>query len=181
MEGRERDKKVLALSNRGLAQLKEVISAIGEYMLKIRKTFNCITRNSHGPHHLGWSRLMSEIHRSRAAFQLIQDNKHRSETRNENEAKWKLVPACHTMTSKRWDRVYKNISSMRCNLRIKYEEWRIAWGRQELNRDRAHYMGFTSRNTCCSYCNGSIESELHLYTQCSSIEYFGRRPGNGHS
>ena len=172
MEGPERDKKVLALSNRGLAQLKEVISAIGEYMLKIRKTFNCITRNSHGPHHLGWSRLMSEIHRSRAAFQLIQDNKHRSETRNENEAKWKLVPACHTMTPKRWDRVYKNISSMRCNLRIKYEEWRIAWGRQELNRDRAHYMGFASRNTSCSYCNGSVETEIHLYTQCSRIEYF---------
>ena len=172
IEGHERDEKVLALSNRGLAQLKEIISAIGEYMLKIRKTFNCITRHSHGPHHLGWSRLMSEIHRSKAAFQLIQNNKHRSETRNENEAKWKLAPACHTMTPKRWDRVYKNIHSMRCNLRIKYEEWRIAWGRQELNRDKAHYMGFGSNNTCCSYCNGSVETELHLYTQCNRTEEF---------
>ena len=124
IEGHERDEKVPALSNRGLAQLKEIISAIGEYMLKIRKTFTCITRNSHGPYHLGWSRLMSEIHNSRSAFQLIQHNKHKSEMRN--EAKWKLLPAVQTMTSLGWDRVYKNIRSMRCNLRIKYEEWRIA-------------------------------------------------------
>ena len=71
-----------------------------------------------------------------------------------------------------WYTILTCLGFLRCNLRIKYEEWRIAWGRQELNRDKAHYMGFGSNNTCCSYCNGSVETELHLYTQCNRTEEF---------
>jgi len=33
-------------------------------------------------------------------------------------------------------------------------------------------MGCASQNTRCSYCNSSVETELHLYTECRRIEYF---------
>ena len=87
------------------------------------------------------------------------------------------MPAIQTMSEKRWDSVYRNISLMRCNLRIKYgvliEEWHIVWGRQELNRDKAHYTGFSSQNILCTYCNSATENEYHLYTQCRRLESEG--------
>jgi hypothetical protein len=76
------------------------------------------------------------------------------------------------MTDRRWNSVYKNLSLLKCNLRIKYEEWRIAWGRQELNRDKRHYPGCTTQSTKCSYCNISVETEHHIYTACPRLEQF---------
>ena len=76
------------------------------------------------------------------------------------------------MTEQRWNSVYKNLSLLKCNLRIKYEEWRIAWGRQELNRDKRHYPGCTTQSTKCSYCNISVETEHHIYTACPRLEQF---------
>ena len=82
------------------------------------------------------------------------------------------------MSEPRWNSVYKSLSLLKCNLRIKYEEWRIAWGRQELNRDKRHYPGCTSQSTKCSYCNSSVETEHHLYTSCHRLEKFWREARN---
>ena len=76
------------------------------------------------------------------------------------------------MSESRWESVYKNLSRLKCNLRIKYEEWRIAWGRQELNRDKIHYPGCTTQSAKCSYCTSSVETETHLYTSCEVLAEF---------
>ena len=41
-----------------------------------------------------------------------------------------------TMTAAERDSVNRILSLLKCNLRIKYQDWRVAWGRQELNRDK---------------------------------------------
>ena len=79
-----------------------------------------------------------------------------------------------TMTEARWDNVYRNLSLLKCTLRVKYQDWRIAWKRQELNRDKRHYPGCTSQSTKCSYCNIALETEIHIYTQCTRTEIFWR-------
>ena len=103
--------------------------------------------SNYGPHHYGWSRLLTGLKRSREVYRLIQLDKQIGDTRNENEVKWLKETDIQTMTDSRWNSVYKNLSLLKCNLRVKYEEWRIAWGRQELNRDKRHYPGCTSRPT----------------------------------
>ena len=51
--------------------------------------------------------------------------------RNSNERAWTLA-GLTTYNATRWDQLYKNQSNLRCSLRVKYEEFRILWGRQEL-------------------------------------------------
>ena len=60
LESTVKDDKVTNLSNRGISQFLEIISAINEYLLRIKKIFYCISKNSQGPYHLGWSRLVSK-------------------------------------------------------------------------------------------------------------------------
>ena len=110
--------------------------------------------------------------KSREVYRLIQLDKHDGEPRNENEVKWSRKTEIQTMTDSRWDSVYRNMGRLRCNLRIKYEEWRIAWGRQELNRYKVHYPGCDLLSAKCSYCHTAMETEFHLYTECSILASF---------
>ena len=82
-----------------------------------------------GPIHWGWSRMVTESYKARIYGKLLRASKQTKE-RNWNERGWHLKGlTCYNPT--RWDAVYRNQSRLRCNLRIKYEEWRIIWGRQE--------------------------------------------------
>ena len=92
--------------------------------------------------------------------------------RNWNERFWHLKGlTCYNPT--RWDSVYRNQSRLRCNLRIKYEEWRIIWGRQELNRYKDKYAPLKGGNsTLCTYCRLEREDELHLYVECDILRDF---------
>ena len=121
-----------------------------------------------------WSRILTGLKKSRDVYNLIQRDKQGVTTRNENEAQWKAEMSIPTMTEARWDNVYRNLSLLKCNLRVKYQEWRIAWKRQELNRDKRHYPGCTSQSTKCSYCNIELETETHIFTQCTRLEPFWR-------
>ena len=91
-----------------------------------------------------------------------------TKTRSNGEGETEI----QTMTDSRWDSVYRNMGRLRCNLRIKYEEWRIAWGRQELNRYKVHYPGCDLLSAKCSYCHTAMETEFHLYTECSILASF---------
>ena len=174
-EGKVDEEKVGKLtSEKEIAQFKEILSAISCYMVKINQTWIGITRSHYGPHHHGWSRLLVALKKSKEVYRLIQCDKHDGGSRNENELSWKSEPDIQTMSEPRWNSVYKSLSLLRCNLRIKYEEWRIAWRRQELNRDKRHYPGCTSQSTKCSYCNSAVETENHLYTSCQRLEQFWR-------
>ena len=159
-------------SEKEIAQFKELLNAISRHLVKIQKTWNDITRADHGPYHRGWSRLRASLKKSRDVYRLIQRDRRDGESRNENEQKLQIETNITTMTERRWNSVYKNLSLLKCNLRIKYEEWRIAWGRQELNRDKRHYPGCTTQSTKCSYCNISVETEHHIYTACPRLEQF---------
>ena len=59
---------------------------------------------------------------------------------------------------------------------MKYEEYRILWGRQELNRDRAKYSHREGEtDTMCSYCSQEEETEVHLYTNCMVTNVFWKK------
>ena len=161
-----------AESEREIAQFKELLTAISGHLVKTKRTWKDIARVDCGPCHRGWSRLLSSLKKSRDVYRLIQRDRREGEPRNENEQKLKTETNITAMTDRRWNSVYKNLSLLKCNLRIKYEEWRIAWGRQELNRDKRHYPGCTTQSTKCSYCNISVETEHHIYTACPRLEQF---------
>ena len=62
---------------------------------------------------------------------------------------------------------------LRCSLRVKYEELRIIWGRQELNRYKSRYADRGAGNsTKCSYCDQDVENEIHLYVECNVTDQF---------
>ena len=156
------------------AQFFQILDAISRYMVKIKTSLTEIKTCEIGPNHSGWSRILTGLKKSRDVYNLIQREKQGITTRNENEAQWKAESSVPTMTEARWDSVYKNLSLLKCNLRVKYQEWRIAWKRQELNRDKRHYPGCTPQSTKCSYCNMALETETHIYTQCTRLEPFWR-------
>ena len=81
------------LSEKSQVQFLELLTAIHDYLMKSSRTFADVTRHSQGPYHLGWSRLCSEIRKSKEACRLIQHDKHYNSVRNENEAKWRAVNA----------------------------------------------------------------------------------------
>ena len=77
------------------------------------------------------------------------------------------------MTDARWDAVYKNFSRLRTNLRVKFQEFRIIWARQELLKYRTLYCREGEDPLpYCSYCQVDIETELHLYVECGQMEQF---------
>ena len=166
--------KVASLSEKGQGQFIDILSAITRYLIKTKQTWNDISKSVQGPHHHGWSRMLSGMKKSKDICRLVQFDKHEQGPRNENEARWSETTDIQTMTETRWDGVYRNLAKMKCNLRIRYQEWRIAWGRQELNRDKVHYQGCDSRSAKCSYCNIEMETEYHLYTSCDITEVFWR-------
>merc|ERR1712120_94545 len=86
--------------------------------------------------------------------------------RNPNEQKWR-DKGLSTMTSERFEKIYRNQQKLKCGLRVKWEEFRILWGRQELNRYKSMYANQGGdMSTACSYCREEIETEIHLYVEC---------------
>ena len=92
--------------------------------------------------------------------------------RNPNEAKWR-EKGLTTFGPDRFDKIYRNFSKLRCALRVKYEELRVIWGRQELNRYKSRYADRGAGNsTQCSYCKREKEDEVHIYTECDTTGTF---------
>ena len=114
--------------------------------------------------------MVTESYKAKIYGKLLSASK-RTKDRNWNERGWHLKGYSVT----RWDAVYRNQGRLRCNLRIKYEEWRIIWGRQELNRYKDKYAPLKGGNsTRCSYCREEVEDEIHLYIECGTLEEFWR-------
>ena len=62
---------------------------------------------------------------------------------------------------------------MRTNYRLKFQEFRIIWFRQELRKYRQFYaMDDNDRCPMCSYCKTEIEDEWHLFTRCWVINKY---------
>ena len=137
--------------------------SITAYLLSKNITWHSVEDPSIRPQLYGWMRIILECQKSRQFYPLLQPN---PPGRNPNERKYSAL-GLNSLSESRWQKIYKNQSSLRCNLRVKYEEYRIIWGRQELNRDRAKYTFREGQtDTLCSYCMMEEESEVHLYTNC---------------
>ena len=152
---------------------RELAGSITTILTKRNLTWYHVTRPVllEGPTHWGWSRMVTESCKAKDYGKILRASK-QPKDRNWNERFWHLKGlTCYNPT--RWDAVYRNQSRLRCNLRIKYEEWRIIWGRQELNRYKDKYAPLKGGNsTLCTYCRLEREDELHLYVECDILRDF---------
>ena len=150
---------------------RNLVASITEYLTNNNLTWYDIGENAPGPQHWGWSRLILENAKSRKFYKLLR-KKPTDAPRNSNEQIWR-DKGLSTFTPERFDKLYRNQSKLRCGLRIKYEELRVLWGRQELNRYKSKYNNLRGDNkTSCSYCGQFIEDEKHLYIDCFTTDDF---------
>ena len=148
-----------------IPQWNLMVSAITEYLTKLGLTWYSVDQPDYGPNHLGWSRMVTEANKAKKYYPLLLTNKGSTE-RNLNEKVWSNAGLNH-YDAKRWDNIYRNLSRLKCNKRVKYEEWRIVWARQELNKYKDKYVQLKNGNSvACSYCQVEIETEHHLYVEC---------------
>ena len=161
----------LSLKVRNLEVWNRVVSSVTQYLTENNITWYSIGSPETGPHHWGWSRLALENSKSKKFYELLM-TRPPGEPRNPNEQKWR-DSGLTTFNSDRFNKIYRNLSRLKCNLRVKYEELRIIWGRQELNKYKSVYANQgPTNNTQCSYCAQDTETELHLYTECVHGKYF---------
>ena len=150
---------------------RKMAESITTYLLSLNVTWHSIEEPVIQPHLYGWVRLLLECQKSRQFYPLLQPS---SSSRNPNEQAYSNRGL--NLSESRWNKFYGNQGLLRCNLRVKYEEYRILWGRQELNRDRAKYSHREGEtDTMCSYCSQEEETEVHLYTNCMVTNVFWKK------
>ena len=67
---------------------------------------------------------------------------------------------------------------LKVNYRVKYQEWRIIWKRQELNHCKSKYDQSGNSNINCTFCLEETETETHLYIDCRVTQDFYSRALN---
>ena len=164
----EEAKEIVGLENIGL--WNSLVEQITSFLTAKNLTWYSVSHPETGPNHLGWSRIAMESINAKKYYRLLSTNLSRG--RNPNERFWSSS-GLTTYSEARWDNIYRNQGKLRCNRRIWYEEWRVMWGRQELNKYKDKYAPLKGGNaTSCSYCQGDVENELHLYTDCRITDEF---------
>ena len=166
-----REEAAEKLGEGNLGTWNELAESITAQLISRGLTWYSVNHPDPGPRHLGWSRIVTESYKARKYYTLLTASKH-SKGRNSNEKGWVLKDLTNYSVT-RWNSVYRNQGTLRCNLRVKYEEWRIIWGRQELNRYKDKYAPLKDGNsTACSYCRDGVEDEIHLYNDCRVLDEF---------
>ena len=159
------------LGERLIPGWNRVVGSLTTYLTSKDLTWHSVDQSETGPKHLGWSRMVSECFKAKKFYSLLM-TRPPDYPRNSSEKTW-LNAGLTTYNQKRWDSLYRNQAKLRCGLRVKYEEFRILWGRQELNHYKSRYASLQGGNsTACSYCNQDIETEMHLYVDCLITQYF---------
>ena len=149
----------------------KLVESITAHLTSKNLTWYSIDKPATGPIHWGWSRLVTECHKARKFYPLLM-TRPGDPIRNSNERAWTFSGLTH-YNATRWDQLYQNQSNLRCSLRVKWEEYRVLWGRQELNRYRSRYANQGGdMSTACSYCREEIETEIHLYVECDISREF---------
>ena len=160
-----------SLKGSQLQTWNQMVASITTYLTAKNLTWYDIGSSKSGPQHWGWSRLVLENSKSRKFYNLLM-KKENDAPRNPNEQKWR-DKGLSTMTSERFNKLYKNLRKLKCGLRVKWQEFRIIWGRQELNRYKLNYNNTSGDSkTTCSYCGHYTEDEKHLYIDCHNTEGF---------
>ena len=159
------------LGERLIPGWNRVVGSLTTYLTSKDLTWHSVDQSETGPKHLGWSRMVSECFKAKKFYSLLM-TRPPDYPRNSSEKSW-LNAGLTTYNQKRWDSLYRNQAKLRCGLRVKYEEFRILWGRQELNHYKSRYASLQGGNsTACSYCNQNIETEMHLYVDCPITQCF---------
>ena len=159
------------LGERLIPGWNRVVGSLTTYLTSKDLTWHSVDQSETGPKHLGWSRMVSECFKAKKFYSLLM-TRPPDYPRNSSEKTW-LDAGLTTYNQKRWDSLYRNQAKLRCGLRVKYEEFRILWGRQELNHYKSRYASLQGGNsTACSYCNQNIETEMHLYVDCPITQCF---------
>ena len=127
-----------------------------------------------GPHHEGLSRLVIEHARARQFYNLLQPAQ---KGRNANERDWENS-GLGKFSVEKWDKIYRNYSKLKVNLRVKWQEFRVIWRRQELNWYKGRYDPTGFSNPACSFCLEESETENHLYLDCRVTNNFYSRALN---
>ena len=168
------DQYIYSLSRRELSDWQTLMTSITSFLRNQNMTWNHICSQATRPQHLGWSRLVCNGTKARFFYKLLQQYD-MPRTRNSNERDWSNMGIDH-MTEARWDSVYRNFSRLKTNFRVKFQEFRIIWARQELLKYRLRYCREgEDDDPHCSYCKEDIETELHLYVACEVMELFWQR------
>ena len=167
----ENDQLISTLSRREVSDWQKIMASVTTFLTAYDLTWYHICSQASFPQHLGWSRLVCNGSKSKFFYKLLLQYD-KPQTRNSNERDWSNMGVIH-MTDARWDAVYKNFSRLRTNLRVKFQEFRIIWARQELLKYRTLYCREGEDPLPhCSYCQVDIETELHLYVECGQMEQF---------
>ena len=172
----ENDHTFRDFSPRALSDWNTIMESVTEFLTINNMTWHHISSQACFPQHIGWSRLVANGTRSRFFYKLLQTYD-APVTRNSNESDWKRA-GLQNMTEVRWDCVYRNFAALRTNFRVKFQEFRVIWNRQELRKYRLHYgRPGDDNDPDCSYCGGEVETEMHLYCECIVTEEFWKRAG----
>ena len=165
----EEAKELLGHDN--IATWNKVVESITTFLTSLNLTWYSVSHPEFGPNHLGWSRIATESHNAKKYYKLLSTPKN-PRGRNPNERAWSSA-GLSNYSDTRWDNLYKNQGRLKCNMRVKNEEWRVLWGRQELNKYKDKYAPLKDGNsTACSYCRGEVETETHLYFECRITDEF---------
>ena len=150
---------------------RDMVSAASVFLEARNIPWFSLPEPDFGPTHMGWSRIVSENFKSKKFYNILM-TRPPDQPRNPNEERWR-EQGLSTFGSDRFDKIYRNHSKLRCSLRVKYEELRVIWGRQELNRYKSRYADRGAGNsTKCSYCDQETENEIHLYIECNITDHF---------
>ena len=159
------------LGERLIPVWNNMVVSLTSFLTSQGLTWHSVDNSTIGPNHMGWSRVVSECFKAKKYYNILM-TRPPDHPRNSNEKAWHSA-GLTTYDAKRWNMLYNNLSKLRCDLRVKYEEFRILWGRQELNKYKSRYASLKDGNsTACSYCNQYIETEIHLYVECSIVQFF---------
>ena len=159
------------LGERLIPVWNNMVVSITSFLTSQGMTWHSVDNSTIGPNHMGWSRVVSECFKAKKYYNILM-TRPPDHPRNSNEKAWHSA-GLTTYNAKRWNMLYNNLSKLKCDLRVKYEEFRILWGRQELNKYKSRYASLKDGNsTACSYCNQYIETEIHLYVECSIVQFF---------
>ena len=120
-----------------MSDWQTLMTSITSFLSNQNMTWNHICSQATRPQHLGWSRLVCNGTKARFFYKLLQQYE-MPRTRNSNERDWSNMGIDH-MTEARWDSVYRNFSRLKTNFRVKFQEFRIIWARQELLKYRLQY------------------------------------------
>ena len=111
------------LDGKHLQVWNRMVQSATEYLISKNLSWLSVNEPVTGPNHWGWSRIVSDNFKAKLFYQLLM-TRPPDHARNPNEQVWRDA-GLTTFSSERFEKVYRNLNRLRCNLRVKYKELRV--------------------------------------------------------